>query len=210
LHEEGKLVLTSLSPPTFSQLRDHLSKNRVHVLHFDGHGKFGRLCPKCQAFNYSIFTCCQRKIKDTLCQERLTDVDEVGYLSFEDEYKQEHAIRSKVLSLLLAGRNIRLAVLSACYSGTVDGYTLFGGTAQALIKQGVMAVVAPQLPISPEGAALFARGFYEALAESNSLLHAVNRGRQRLLAHRYNEWFVPALYTRIGDHRLINKVFPQT
>jgi CHAT domain-containing protein len=208
LHEEGRLVLTPLSPPTFSQLQDHLLKNSVHVLHFDGHGKFGRLCPRCQAFNYSIFDRCQRKIDDQICQESLVDVDEVGYLSFENGCRQEHAIRSRVLSLLMAGRNIRLALLSACYSGTVDGHTLFGGTAQALIRQGVMAVVAPQLPMSPEGAAVFARSFYKALGETNSLLVALNRGRQSLLTDHYNEWFVPALYTRTGNHRLIDKLFP--
>src|SRR5207249_9898665 len=128
------------------------------------------LCPKCQAFNFSIFDRCQRKIDDKLCLESLADVDEVGYLSFEDEHREEHAIKSRVLGLLMAGRNIRLATLSACYSGTVDGHTLFGGTAQALIRQGVMAVVAPQLPMSPEGAAVFARSFYKALGETNSLL----------------------------------------
>jgi CHAT domain-containing protein len=108
----------------------------------------------------------------------------------------------------MARSNIRLAVLSACYSGTVDGYTLFGGAAQALIKQGVMAAIAPQLPISPDGAALFARGFYEALAETNSLLAALNRGRQSLLTNRNNEWFVPAFYTRLGNYKPIDKVFP--
>ncbi len=210
LHGEGKLVLTSLTPPTFSQLQTHLLSNAVHVLHFDGHGKFGRLCPKCQAFNFSIFDRCQRKIDGKFCLESLADVDEVGYLSFEDEHREEHAIKSRVLSLLMAGRNIRLAMLSACYSGTVEGHTLFGGTAQALVKQGVMAVIAPQLPISPDGAALFARSFYETLAETNSILVALKRGRQSLLTNHYNEWFVPALYTRIGNHRLIDNLFPLT
>jgi CHAT domain-containing protein len=207
LHEEGRLVWTSLSPPTFSRLQDYLLKNSVHVLHFDGHGKFGRLCPKCQAFNYSIFDRCQRENNGELCWESLLDVDEVGYLSFENGGRQEHAIRSRDLSLLMAGRNIRLALLSACYSGTVDGHTLFGGTAQALIRQGVTSVIAPQLPMSPEGAAVFARGFYQALGETDSLLVALNRGRQSLLTNHYNEWFVPALYTRTGNHRLIDKLF---
>jgi hypothetical protein len=210
LQEEGKLTLTPLIPPTFPQLRKHLwyGEGGVHVFHFDGHGGFGRLCPRCRAFNHSIFDRCQNKLGDgRLCQESLTDVDEEGYLSFEDEYGVEHVIRSEDLSNLMSRKHIRLAMLSACYSGTVDGHTLFGGTAQALIKQGVMSVVAPQLPISPDGAALFAHDFYEALAKTNSLLVAINRGRQSLMNHD-NEWFIPAFYTRLGDHRLIDKVFP--
>ena len=82
-------------------------------------------------------------------------------------------------------------------SGTVRGNSLFNGLGPTLIQAGVPAVVATQLPISPEAAREFAKGFYHALAHYKSLATAVNAGRRRLF--NTNEWFIPVLYLRSQD-----------
>lgn len=59
----------------------------------------------------------------------------------------------------------RLVVLNSCSGATAGGGDLFAGTAAALARAGVPAVVAMQFEITDAAAAVFARGFYTALAQ---------------------------------------------
>ena len=191
------IEIDTLNPPTFTKLLDYLDDHPVHVLHFDGHGNFGRLCNKCYTVNHAHFEFCQQ------CKQNLSDVKPAGYLFFEKDYREKGLIDSETFSNLMSKKDIRLAVLSACDSAAIDGGTLFAGTAQALIKKGVMAVVATQLPISPEGARNFATAFYRALISTNSIVTAVNSARQSLMYPRSDhEWFILTLYAHIDDHEL--------
>jgi CHAT domain-containing protein len=91
-------------------------------------------------------------------------------------------------------RSLQLVVLSACWSGSVGGYTIFGGTTPALIQSGIPAVVATQLPISLDVAGMFMKGFYRAIADAESFPAAMNVGRIRIFHTK--EWFIPTLYMR--------------
>jgi hypothetical protein len=194
LEEENLMQVDELTRPTYEGLLDHLEGQPVHILHFDGHGVFARQCPECKAMNYPHYTHCQAGHG---CRQSLAGTEAYGYLAFEDEKTQQVKwIRSSIIGSLLSKSSVRLAVLSACRSGSVGGDVLFSGTAPALIQAGVPAVVSTQLPISVEAAAKFVRGFYRALARFESLPAAVNAGRLRILER---EWFIPTLYLRSQD-----------
>jgi hypothetical protein len=188
LEKDGQLHIDDLPHATYDALLDYLDDYKPHILHFDGHGRFNRQCHVCHTFYHPHITKCES------CSVALPEPQ--GYLAFEKEDGTVHWISSQTVGHLF-GSSLRLAVLSACHSGTVRGETLFGGVGPALIQAGVPAVVATQLPITVGSANLFAKGFYRALARYESLATAVNAGRRRLFNTK--EWFIPVLYLRSQD-----------
>jgi len=200
---------TSLDPRTFTALLHYLENNVVHVLHFDGHGSFGRLCSRCKTVTRPPYTICQGILPTgQQCNFNIADVQVKGHLAFENEVGERDPIDSETLGNLLSQREIRLVILSSCDSSTLDNSpsgasTLFEGTAQALVKSGVMAVIATQSVISTQGAANFIQSFYRALIRPNTIVTAVNAARQALMYPLdKNEWFIPTLYAHTDDHEL--------
>jgi CHAT domain-containing protein len=88
-------------------------------------------------------------------------------------------------------------LLSACQSAVVHGRSLFGGLGPGLIRAGIPAVVAMQLSVPVEAAVSFAKGFYTALAQAETVPRGVAQGRRRLFRDR--TWFIPTLYLRSTD-----------
>ncbi len=196
LEADGLLQVEVLPQPTYQALLDHLETRPPHILHFDGHGVFARRCPECQAMNYPHHSHCQA---ESGCSQRLTNRRSCGYLAFEAEgTRRVHWLHSRTIGNLLYKRSVRLAVLSACRSGSVGGEMLLSSTAPALIQAGVPAVVSTQLPIGVDEASQFVDGFYRALARFESIPAAVNAGRQRISPDT-GEWFIPTLYLRSKD-----------
>lgn len=188
---EQDLIIDRLSPPTYDRLLDVLGAARYHLIHFDGHGLFARRCPNCNTMNYPHLAECDK------CGDSLADVSPEGFLAFEDEQGQRDYVETRALENALSGYGVRLAVLSACESGTVRGDTLFGGVGPGLIRAGVPAVVAMQLPVRADSAINFARGFYTALTQGAPIPLAVAQGRRRL--YRDRAYFIPTLYLRSSD-----------
>jgi phage FluMu protein Com len=186
-----RLTLEKLVPPTYDALLDALSHAEYHILHFDGHGVFGRRCPICKTINQSHLLRCVH------CAERLADIQPNGFLAFEEEDGQVDYVDTGTLENALLGSQARLAVLSACFSSTVRGETIFGGIAPGLIRAGIPAVVAMQLPIYVNSAIGFAKAFYTSLAQGDSIPSAVAQGRRRL--YRDQSYFIPTLYLRSSD-----------
>jgi hypothetical protein len=103
------------SPPTFVHVLDHLPEVKTkdfHVIHFDGHGQFGRKCPKCGRPYYPHYQTCVEG-----CQANLGPPQ--GFLQFENSYKLPDWVNCDDLFYLLDKPSVRLMVLSACFSGTV-------------------------------------------------------------------------------------------
>ncbi|MDI7277912.1 MAG: CHAT domain-containing protein, partial [Anaerolineae bacterium] len=94
---------------------------------------------------------------------------------------------------LFRNPQVRLAVLSACRSGTVGGALVFSGAGPALIGAGVPAVVAMQCEVPLYATVAFAEAFYAALAERLPLVQAVANARTHLDDEM---WYRPALYLR--------------
>jgi hypothetical protein len=197
LEKEGLLQVDTLAIGTREAFLDAIEAQPAHILHFDGHGLFARRCPACGALNYAYVEACRAQEGDQVCGQPLASITPQGYLAFEMADKTTDLVSSEDLGAYLYNSPVRLAVLSACWSGTVSGETLFGGAAPALVQAGLPAVVATQLPIEVGAAATFAKYFYRALGRFETLPAAVNAGRVRIL--NTNEWYIPTLYLRSQD-----------
>ena len=190
LIEAGYLVVESPERPTYQALQDELDRG-CHVIHFDGHGVFGRWCRGCGELHPAHVTVCSR------CGMALGEP--CGYLAFEDEAGGVDYVGPESMRNLLERTHVRLVFLSACESAEVQGSSVFHGLGPGLIQAGIPAVVAMQISLPAVSAREFARGFYTALAEGERVSCAVARGRWRLSHSDY--WFVPALYLRSTDDR---------
>ena len=193
--EKKALDITWLSPPTRPALLAAVQQADVHIIHFDGHGSFGRLCPVCHVLHTATSAHCTR------CQYPLSTVDAQGYLAFETKKGNVNYVSARSLANALSRNRTQVVVLSACRSGQVGGRQVFNGVGPALIQAGIPAVVAMQLPVPVDDAVRFARTFYAALADFCPLVEAVGRGRQALYDETCNPraWFVPTLYLRSED-----------
>ena len=160
---------------TWADLQDLLLDGEWHVLHFIGHGDFhGR-------WDEGVIALARKDGRaDVVAAHRLVD-------------------------LLRQARPMpRLVVLNSCSGATTGTSDLFSGTAAALVRGGVSAVVAMQYEISDEAATAFARGFYAAIARGRGVDDAVSSGRIAILgiSERTLEWVTPVLYLRGHDSRL--------
>jgi hypothetical protein len=207
--DAGHICLRELEYPTFNELRTYLTENRgnqaPHVLHFDGHGLYGKRCQQCSTMHKGIKV---ERCKKAACLAPLPEAQ--GYLVFEDEKGEADYISAKELGMLLhqirlmspvaQTGGVALVVLSACQSGmAVAGESVFNGTAQNLIGHRVPAVVAMQYKVSVEAASKFAEQFYRSLGQKNSLAVAVSQGREAMGAEG-NQWYLPVLYLRWQDN----------
>ena len=206
----GYICLAELEESaTLNELRayltEHQGKDAPHVLHFDGHGLFGKRCsnPECRTIHLGI------KVEG--CRECNTELpDPQGYLVFEDEEGEADYVSAAELGTLLQqssfsdGANqsggVVLMVLSACQSAmAVAGDSVFNGTAQNLISHRIPAVVAMQYSVGVEAATQFAEQFYRSLGQKNSLAVALSQGREAMGAEG-NQWYRPVLYLRWRDN----------
>jgi len=155
-----------------------LREGCFHVLHFIGHGDF----------------------------EVQTGEGRV-YFGSADE--PATPVSGDTLASMLDGlAELRLVVLNACETARSDrreGGDPFAGVAHALVRGGLPAVVAMQLPISDRAALAFSRALYPALAEGLPVDLAVARGRQAIrVACEDFEWAVPALFLQVEDGRIFD------
>ncbi|WP_179077053.1 CHAT domain-containing protein [Nostoc sp. C057] len=207
--EAGLIRLAELEYATVNELRTYLTEHRgedaPHVIHFDGHGLFGKRCPnrECQFINQGIKVQQCRK-----CNTQLLDPQ--GYLLFEDEESKPDYVSAAKLGTLLrqssfsddsnTSSGVALVVLSACQSAmAVAGDSVFNGTAQNLINHRIPAVVAMQYSIGVEAATQFAEQFYRSLGQKDSLAAAISKGREAM-GIEGNQWYRPVLYLRWQDN----------
>jgi CHAT domain-containing protein len=105
-------------------------------------------------------------------------------------------IKSEQLSTILHKSNIKIAILSACRSGTM-GETVYSSVGPALIRTGIPVVIAMQLPIYANHAKAFVQGFYQSLLTSQSISDAVYKGRRKIFTTPSGgDWFIPVLLWR--------------
>ncbi|MDZ8241503.1 MAG: CHAT domain-containing protein [Nostoc sp. ChiQUE01a] len=204
---EGLIQLEHLAPPTWNALRTKLLERRntavPHVIHFDGHGFFGKRCnePGCRKVATAKATHCE-------CGAPLGEPQ--GYLVFEKSDRSADYVSAKELGELLGNlerreppnleHGIALVVLSACQSGMSRvSETVFNGVAQKLIGQGIPAVVAMQYSVRVDAASAFSEYFYKSLGQKEPLAIALRRG-QSAMGIEGNQWYRPVLYLRWEDN----------
>ncbi|MBR8836634.1 MAG: CHAT domain-containing protein [Stigonema ocellatum SAG 48.90 = DSM 106950] len=186
-------------------LTEHRGEDAPHVLHFDGHGLFGKRCsnPKCRTMHNG-----NKAEKCRKCDWVLPEPQ--GYLVFEDADKKADYVSAEELGVLLYqsslgnGNNksggIALVVLSACQSAmALDGDSVFNGTAQNLISHRIPSVVAMQYSVSVVSATKFAEQFYRSLGQKNSLGIAMSQARE-VMGIGGEQWYRPVLYLRWEDN----------
>jgi CHAT domain len=176
LISSGRLEVDRLEIPTLEQLQRSLRRNEYHVLHYLGHGGV------------------DRETGD-------------GVLVLQDENGMSRLESGRDLSALLYDeRSLQLAVLNSCEGARAEGIDPFAGTAQALVRQGVLAVLAMQFEITDESAIVFARNFYEALADGFPVDAATSAARKAVFAASRTEWGTPVLYMRAPNGELFRGV----
>lgn len=209
--EDGHIRFSEPEQASFKTLTTYLTEHRgddaPHVLHFDGHGVFGKRClnSECRTFHGNL-----KLEKCKKCGTALSASQ--GYLLFEpdedddDELEANYVSAEEIGSLLRSIRHgdsesqqggVRLAVLSACKSAyALGGTSVFNGVAQSLIGHGVPAVVAMQYTASTKGATAFAERFYRELGNKQSLAVATSQGRVAMQNVEHNQWYRLILYLR--------------
>jgi hypothetical protein len=196
-----QVSVLELPQATTEALSDHLFDHQgepdsPHVLHFDGHGEFGRRCP---AGHFTVDAETSH-CPSAGCGKGLPDTFS-GYLAFEHPDGGTHWVSALELVDLLRDHDLSLVVLNACKSGLGRrGEDVFNGMAQSLIRS-VPAVVATPFRLDWEAALRFAHYFYQDLGQGKRLVEVMDRSRQRLrgLAGLSREWYRPVLYLRHGD-----------
>jgi hypothetical protein len=205
--KQGAIQLEILTPSTLNTLRRRLLERQTaavpHVLHFDGHGFFGKRCNEAgcrKAYKQSAREC--------ECGALLGEAQ--GYLVFEQSDGTADYVSAQELGELLGNlgrreqpnseQGIALVVLSSCRSGMSRlSDSVFNGVAQNLIGRGIPAVVAMPYSISVPAASAFAEYFYRSLGQKESLAIALRRG-QSAMGIEGNQWYRPVLYLRWEDN----------
>jgi CHAT domain len=188
--------------PVFSVFRDYLQDHRgadaPHVIHFDGHGAYGRKCGTCQSLSGRRAPKC----RNPRCQKSRLERDAQGYLGWQNADGTVDYVSAEDMAIPIAATTaendscVRLVVLSACRSAAVvGGETVFSGAAQRLIRARVPAVVAMQFEIDADSARGFARAMYRSLVAGDPITRALVYGRSSMRRDR-GQWFRPVLYLR--------------
>jgi len=197
---DGFIHLDELREVTLDALRVYLSEQRgmaaPHVLHFDGHGYFGR---RCNNVLPSWLPCHQihpaNAVSCITCGALLPEPQ--GYLVFAREAAvPDYVSATEMGALLQHYSNVALVVLSACRSSVaLRDDSVFNGIAQRLTYHQIPAVVAMQYQVTADAAMRFAERFYHAIGKRDALVLAMSRGREAMGAES-NQWYRPVLYLR--------------
>jgi uncharacterized RDD family membrane protein YckC len=180
LIDRGMVQLDRLPVGSLAALQRPLRTGDYHVLHFVGHG---------------------------LYDETVQD----GALVLEDDNGQSRLVTGRDLGMMLRGsRSLRLVVLNACEGARSAVDDPFGGVAQALVRQGLPAVIAMQFEISDPAALLFSQSFYQAVADLLPTDVAMVEARRAIFAADNEvEWATPVIYLRASDGRIFAEVPPE-
>ena len=97
------------------------------------------------------------------------DATEEGVLALERDGAAHYVAGARLGTLLHDATTLQLAVLNACEGARTSSSDAFSGVAQALVRQGLPAVVAMQSDISDRAALDFSHQFYWFLTQGLSI-----------------------------------------
>lgn len=173
LCQGGAVEIDRMDDASLPELQRRLRRTEYHILHFIGHGEF-----------------------DPALQE--------GVLILEGEHQRGHRVGSQYLGMLLHDHpSLRVAILNACEGARTSRLDPFAGSAQALVQQGIPAVIAMQFEIADDVAQVLAHELYGALADGYPIDAALAEARKAIFSTgRDVEWATPVLYLRAPDGRI--------
>ena len=167
-----------------------------HVIHFDGHGAYGKRCWTCRYVSPMRSETCI----NPACPRSQLEAQAQGYLAWEHprfglEMVSATAFANQIGFVSRGERSdLRLIVASACRSGSSTGGSAFSGIAQRLIKASVPALVAMQFEVRADTATQFADSLYRSLVQNDSLIDAVAYARTMIDGLDDDQWYRPVLY----------------
>lgn len=178
LVQANKVEIEWLEPQTPDALRRAIALDRAHILHFLGHGR------------------------------QHTFLDESGLILLRPDGYGTFFPSSELAQLTAGSNALKLVILNACETGTLDANHAYSSVAGHLLRNGeVSAVVAMQTGISDDASVAFTQGFYQALARGNLLDQAVTEGRRAIFTTTQDAgWGTPALYLHANDEPLVQVV----
>ena len=177
LIDNGTVELLCLEEPSPDPLRDVLQDEKIHVLHFIGHGGFDPPT----GFG-AVFFVHPDGTKQQVSGERLA--------SYLDDIP-----------------DLRLVVLNSCHTACYSRYAgapFHVGVAAAILDQtSVPAVIANQYSITYDAASDFSKTFYGRIASGFGVDSAITEARLR---GRYEsrEWATPVLFLGARDGNLFS------
>jgi CHAT domain-containing protein len=177
LVRRGLVTVDRLESGNLAALQRPLRLTEYHVLHFIGHGGY---------------------------DENAQD----GALALEDTDGKTRLVTGRDLGMMIRNRrrSLRLVVLNACEGARSAQDDPFGGVAQALVHQGIPAVIAMQFEISDTAAISFSQSFYQAIADGLPVDVATVEARRAMFAEGNEiEWATPVLYLRSNDGRVFTR-----
>lgn len=203
LHDLGddldRFEITALRPPTFERLQKVLQDAKAagrpfHIVHFDGHGIYEDL-------SRTVLADWLRALSPLVLGGR--PAGKHGYLLFEhpDSREKMRPVPGEELGQLLHDTGVPVLVLNACQSAmheTVpraaasganvhDEVRAIGSLAQAVIDQGIPAVLGMRYSVFVVTAAQYIGELYRALAQGRSFGEAASAGRKHL-ARNPDRW----------------------
>jgi tetratricopeptide (TPR) repeat protein len=220
----ARFDITALRPPTYKQLQKVLTDAKAagrpyHIVHFDGHG-------------------CYEDLSKTPLADWLKAISPLalggqnsgkhGYLLFEHPESKDNIrpVSGGELGQLLHDNGVAVLVLNACQSamheavaetkpaaGNVhDEVRAIGSLAQAVIDQGIPAVLGMRYSVFVVTAAQYIGQLYAALAQGRPFGQAASEGRKHLARNPerwvglqprpLQDWFVPVVYEADPIHLL--------
>lgn len=213
--DRDRFDITALRPPTFEQLQAELGKAKAegrpyHIVHFDGHGVFADLSGTTLADWIGSLSPLilggEKKGKH-------------GYLLFEHPGSgaKMRPVDGHALGQLLHDHGSPVLVLNACQSAmheakaapsadasVHDEIRAIGSLSQAVIDQGVPAVLGMRYSVYVVTAAQYIGELYRGLAQGQSFGEAASAGRKHLFRNperwlglqpqTLQDWCVPVVH----------------
>jgi len=169
--------LETLAPADWSDFRRSIQTFKPDVVHFSGHGSIAS------------------------GQTQLFFMDK--------KTNQSQPVTSENVSAYIQERDIRLVVFTACDTSTMpkqlQGRAAVPVVAEELVRRGIRAVVANQLPLPNATAASFVGPLYRSLLQEHDIDKAVAEGRVELFTNLDNssdaaklEWGIPTLHRHLS------------
>lgn len=194
VHQDSVKIVPAQA--TFESLLKVVVDHQPQIIHFDGHGAFGRFCPQCKGQKPSRRTFVEwwiPRCPETDCQYDLQAEKSEGYLIFEKDDGQADYVQARYISDRLAFHKPKLFILSACQTATVTEGAIFNSVAPALVRAGIPAAVAMQFSVEAVQMGKFCGQLYQSLLKTGRLEEAVTDARLLL---NDNEIFRPVLFLR--------------
>ncbi len=212
--DRARFDIKALRPPTFEQLQKELIDAKetgrpYHIVHFDGHGIYADLSKSQLADWIAALSSVTLGAKNP---------GKHGYLLFEHPGEDKmRPVDGQTLGQLLHDNGVPILVLNACQSamheataapktvvGVHDEVRAIGSLAQAVIDQGIPAVLGMRYSVYVVTAAQYIGQLYAALAKGRSFGQAATEGRKHLQLNPdrwvglqprpLQDWFVPVAY----------------